>query len=305
MKSRRWAKSIVPLWIGLAGCVGGPQVDMVIEETPRSAVSLERISDRTFQAAHPVRVGRDVVQRALQGIAVRDRSGLAQAFGSGQAPVIAAFSADDAAMLAPAIAEALARAAADQQVAFRVVQSGSALTIQRTGAGVGSSEQAVGGTSRETTEGSLFIYGRSIYVTLRSFRAREERADTVNMPNRRLPDPTGLQQREVTFVPHSVMRPDDYAPAFAVEQGLKTLVLDQDRLAAVPLGPTPSPAGPSNTPPAPATQIHTPGRTQAVPGGDLQQIREDMKKKDTELEELRKELQEIKRQLGERASPSR
>ncbi|MBX3237953.1 MAG: hypothetical protein KF814_17550 [Nitrospiraceae bacterium] len=305
MTSRSWTASIMTLWLGLAGCMGGPQVDMVIEETPRSAVSLERIPDRTFQAAHPVRLSRDLVQRALQGIAVRDRSGIAQTFGSSEAPVIAAFSAEEAALLAPGIAEALARAASDQQVAFRVLQPSSSLTRPRTGAGVGSSESVAAGTSREMTEGSLFLYGRSIYVTLRSFRSRDERPDTVNMPNRRIPDPTGLQQREVVFVPQSVMRADTYAPAFTAAQGLTTLVLDQDRLASASLGPAPSPASPAVAAPAPASPAGMPGQTQAAPGGDLQQIKEDMKKKDTELEELRKELQEIKRQLGGQGTPKR
>lgn len=308
--NRRYIQGcLLALCLGLAGCLGGAQVDVMIQESPRGAVYLERIPDRQFQAAHPVRLTTDLVQRALQGVAVRDRGGLLQSLGSGPEPVVAAFSAEDVAFLAPAVAEALTHAAADQQVGFRVRQTGVPGYGQRTGAGVGSSEPPLSLTPQETTSGSLFVYGRSIYVTLSEIRHRAERPDTVNMPNRRLPDQTGLLQREVLFVPESVLRPDQYTPAFAAEGGRKTLVLDQERLAATSLVPTTAPVSSpaTNRERSPGVQPTT--VPQPVPGGDLQQIKDEMKKKETELEELRKELQDIKRQLGEqsreRAAPAR
>jgi hypothetical protein len=296
------------LVLGLPGCFGTPQIDMMVEQSARGSVYLERIPDRDFQAAHPVRLAPDVVHRALRGVAVRDQSGILQSLGGAEPSVLAAFSDEDAAFLVPGIVDALSRAATDQQVGFRVNQTGSPGYSQRTGAGVGSSEPPLNLAPKETTSGSLFVYGRSIYITLREFRHRNEPPDTVNMPNRRVPDPTGLQHREVVFVPSTVLRPDVYAPAFAAAGGLKTLVLDQDRLIHIPLSPAADqPSVPAKASGGPSESI--PSGTQAAPGDDLQQIRDDMRKKETELDELRKELQEIKRQLGEssreRSAPRR
>ncbi len=290
----------------LHGCLGGPQVDMTVAESPRGTVSLERIPDRQFQAAHPIRLAPDLIQRVLKGVGVRDRGGLLQSLGADQGSVMAAFTEEDLVFLVPAITDALTRAAADQQVGFRIIQTGGPVYGRRTGAGVGSSEPPLSLASQETTSGRLFVYGRSIYLTLTAFRHRAEPPDTVNMPNRRLPDPTGLQHRDVLFIPGSVLQPEGYAPAFASEGGLTTLVIDQDRLAQLPIAPTAPPApvpaqAKPDQPPAPREQASPPPGTT----GDLQQIKEEMKRKETELEELRKELREIKRQLGDRSDPTR
>jgi hypothetical protein len=281
---------------------------MMVQESARVAVSLERIPDRQFQAAHPVRLAPELVHRALRGLAVRERGGILQSLGGGEEHVVAAFSEEDAALLLPGILDGLSRAAADQQVGFRVVQTGSPGYSQRTGAGVGSSEPPLSLSPQETTSGSLFVYGRSIYLTLREFRHRKEPPDTVNMPNRHLPDPTGLQHREVIFVPSTVLRPDAYAPAFATADGLKTLVLDQDRLIHVPLSSTAADHSPPTTGNDPASKPQ-PTTTHAPAGDALQQIKDEMKRKETELDDLRKELQDIKRQLGEssrdRSAPRR
>lgn len=290
--TRRHAPALCFILFLLTGaCATNPQLDVTIQESARGGVYLERIPTRQFQAAHPIRLAPELIARSLQGLAVRDGKGLLQSFSSSQNQPIPAFSEADIAFLAPAIAEGLRQAAADQQIGFRVVQAVDSGSQERTGAGVGSAGPALRRATESTTAGRLFVYGRSLYLTLHQFRHWVEPPDTINMPNRRLPEHTGLRNRTVLFSPESALRPDIYAPAFAAEDGLTTLVIDYDALAKAPaasqaavMPPQPSPAiAPETAPPL---------------RDDLQQIKEQMKQKESEVEELRKELQDIKRQLG-------
>ncbi|WHZ22519.1 MAG: hypothetical protein OJF47_001631 [Nitrospira sp.] len=298
----RLSTLVLLVMLFIAGCKTGSQLDMAILESPQGAVYLERIPTRQFQAAHPVRLDSQLIARVLQGVTVREDNGLLQSIGMGQKPIVAAFSQADIAFLAPAIAKGLSQAAADQQIGFRLSRTEDTLYRERAGAGVGSSDPPAYRVSESTTAGRLFVYGRSLYLTLHQFRHRPEPADSIDMPNRRLPDPTGLRNHTVRFVPESVLRPDIYTPAFATEEGFTTLVIDYDVLAklpasavTLPLQTLPPPAAAQPRPaPASAPNEASPSKD------DLRQIREEMKQKETEVEDLRKELEEIKRQLSNR-----
>ncbi|MCC2639970.1 MAG: exported protein of unknown function [Nitrospira sp.] len=279
------------------GCRTGAQLDVMILESAQGAVYLERIPTRQFQATHPIRLPPELIAQSLQGVLIREAKGLLQTFSKNQKPMVPAFSPGDIAFLAPAIANGLSQAAADQQVAFHVAQAGEAGFRERAGAGIGSSESPPHPIPEDRTAGKLFVYGRSLYVTLHQFRYRAERADNVSMPNRRLPEPTGLRNRTVLFMPESALRPDIYAPAFAADEGFTTLVIDYDALAKFPaqsmeLQSAPQPGAAQSQP----SQTNTP--TSPPLKDDVREIKEHMKRKEREVEELRKELQDIKRQLG-------
>ncbi len=276
------------LSLALSSCASSPEVDTVINESSHGAVYLERISDRSFQAAHPLKLHQDTVARVLSGIQVKEDQGLLRSLARGQTALVPAFSSDEVRFLSPLITEALTKAASDQQVGFRLIQYGSGFS-QRTGGGVGSSEVSDVLTVQEMTRGALYAYGRSLYVTLTEYRARSERPDTVNMPNRRLPDSTGLTNRTLSFAPESAKRPDSFRGKQATDS---TLVIDYELLASFPEIPAPhsaptraeSQAPPSNQP-LPETEKQ------------LRALEDEMRHKNVELEELRKELQEIRRQL--------
>ena len=140
--------------------------------------------------------------------------------------------------------------------------------------GTCSSEQPLGPGAAESTKGSLYAYGRSLYLTLTEYRHRLEHAETINMANRRISNPTGLANRTVHFVPESAKRPDSYRTAQSTDA---TLVIDYDLLAAMPAAPDMR---------STAAQPPTP-----VKGEPTQ--------RDTDLDALRKELQDIKKKLAE------
>ncbi|MGQ0811202.1 MAG: hypothetical protein ACT4OO_08245 [Nitrospiraceae bacterium] len=289
------------------GCASGPEVDSTIHQTDKGAVYLERIADRSFQAAHPIKLELVTVARVLHGVMVKDEQDFLQTMVAGTASVSSAFSDEEVGFLAPLIAEGLTKAAPDQQVGFRIVQTGAPVYSQTVGGGVGSSEPPLHLSPSETTSGAVYAYGRSLYLTITQLRHRAERPDTINMANRRLPDLTGLAKRDVLFLPESARRPDSYRGQNSTDA---TLVIDYELLSALPL---------SSTPPASAAQSQAPTKSdgqsfspvQSITGPakppepsgaeaqELQTIKEQINKKDTEVEALRKELQDIKRQLAE------
>ena len=268
--------------LALSGCATGPDVDETIKDSPRGSVYLERIADRSFQAAHPIKLDVVTITRVLSGVYVRNDQSTVQTFLSGKPDALRAFSDEEVTFLTPLIAEGLRRAAPDQQVGFRIAQIGIPGHAHNTGGGVGSSEPPLTLHPRESTTGVIHAYGRSLYLTLTEYRLRTEPANTINMANRRLPDDTGLLNHTVLFVPEAAKRPDSYLDARSTD---KTLVIDYALLAALPAS-AGSPSSESSPPP-----MASPPATTKEKG--------DPAKNDGEIEALRKELQEIKRQLAE------
>lgn len=268
--------------VASSACSTRPEVDVTLHESPQGAVYLERISDRSFQAAHPIRIDSNTIALVLRGVLVRSDQGILQNLLAGKPDALRAFSDDDVAYLAPLISDGLMRAAADQQVGFRIEQIGLPGYSERVGAGVGSSEPPLTLRPRETTTGVIYAYGRSLYLTLTQYRYRQEPATTISMANRRIPDASGLVNHTVSFVPEAAKRPDSYHDARSTD---KTLVIDYELLAKLPPASSGSASAQSSTTPAPP-----PASTSGNP---------EPAKKDSDIEALRKELQEIKRQLAE------
>jgi hypothetical protein len=102
---------------------------------------VERISDRSFQAAHPIALSADTKAWVFSGAVVKENRGLLGNLVAGKPEAIRAFRDEAVAYLAPLLVEGLTRAASDQQVGFRVGQTG---------------------TPAESTKGSLNAYGRSL-----------------------------------------------------------------------------------------------------------------------------------------------
>jgi len=279
---------VMDLALLLTGCSTGPELDLILHNSNRATITLERIADRSFQAAHPIRLPPDTLTRVLRGILVREELGLVQNLLAGKSETRRAFSDDEVAYLAPLLVDGLARAAADQQVGFRIPQTGDPTYSERVGAGVGSSEPPLQMRPKESTSGFLYAYGQSLYLTITQYRYRPEPPDTINMANRRLPDDTGLAHRTILFAPGSAIRPASYRDSRSTDS---TIVIDYALLAALPaesVSPPPPPVVPASSPKGPAPAPVVPPVVQ-----------EPSQTRERELDEMKKELQDIKRQLAE------
>jgi hypothetical protein len=274
-------------WITLAlsACATRPDLDLTIHESARGAVYVERIPDRSFRAAHPITLSADTMARVLRGVSVNDSRG--PVLGNlipGKSEVGRAFEDKDVEYLAPLLVAGLTRAASDQQVGFRVVQVSAAANSQVAGLtfcvdsvrfpGTCESDLPSGEISEESTAGSLYTYGQSLYLTLTEYHYRTKRAETSTTANRRIFNPSGMGNRTVHFVPESAKRPDSYRTALSTDT---TLVIDYGLLATLPVAPEMR-----------STPLHSPTPVKGEPA-----------QRDTDMDELRKEMQEIKKKLAE------
>lgn len=270
--------------LALSACATGSDLDLTIHESDRGAVYVERIPDRSFQTAHPVTLSADTMARVLRGVVVKDGRGGLGNLASGKSEAIRAFGNEDVEYLTPLLIEGLTKAAADQQIGFRVVKIIEPIQSQSVGTviclsdvrfpGVCESEKSQGTTSEESTEGSLYAYGRSLYLTLTAYRHRTEQAETSTVASRRLLNLAGLGNRTVHFVPESAKRPDSYRTARSTDT---TLVIDYGLLATMPV----------------VSDVRsTPGQSPTTVKGEPTQ-------RDADMDELRKELLEIKKKLVE------
>jgi hypothetical protein len=253
--------------LALSGCATGSELDISIHESERGAVYVERIPDRSFHAAHPITLSADTMARVLRGVVVKDNRGFLANLVAGKPEAVRVFGDEDVEYLAPFLVEGLTRASSDQQVGFRVVQTRA---------------------PAESTKGSLYAYGRSLYLTLPWLIA-------VSRYGAGGPTPSST----ILFIPASAKRPDSYLDARSTDA---TLVIDYELLASLPpapdtaVRPAPQPAS------APTTGIP------AEPLKESSPANEQKAQRDVELEALREEVQDIKRQLAEQKedrSPSK
>ena len=268
-------------FLASTACLGRPEIDVVINDSPQGAVYLERIPNRSFQAAHPIKIPTTTIAQVLRGVLARNEQGFLQTVLAGKPDSLRAFSEEQIAYLAPLISDGLARAAPDQRIGIRLSQAGTFGYSQKSGAAVGSTEPPLQLAPQESTKAFVYAYGRSLYLTFTQYRLRPETGETINMANRRVPDSTGLANYKLLFVPEAARRPDSYRDALSTDH---TLVLDYEMLAGLPPeSPTPS----AQTAPAAVTPSAGPS------------VQEPPSRRDPEIDALRKELEEIKRQLAE------
>lgn len=278
----------------LLGCAASrPQV--VVHESPRGSVLIEK-ADRGLQTAHPIVIDPVVIQKVLQGIYVQEEASALETLLTSSPKIARVFSDRDVEFFSPLLSTALSQASHDQIVRFRVHYQGGVIP-PGAGAGVGSSEP-VSSPKIATTSGTLYAYGLSLNVTLAEYHHRAERPDAINMPNRRLPDPTGLGTRKVLFLPEAARRPDNFAPTGDPE--FTTLVVDYQLLSKLPAS-TLEREQQKIQAEAGVAQPGTPASQEGT-SKDIETIKDLLIKRDKELEAVKDELKAIKKQLGEEGS---
>ncbi len=256
------------------------QTGKILFDDPRGTVSLQTISDQLVHANHPINLDPTLLAQVLRGMEVQDQErGLQKLFGGAPAP-IPVFSDDEIQFLAPLLAEALRKAAPNERIEYRVQTTleGSIL------------ESAV----TETTAGSLYAYGRSLYMTLSQYRYAPARVnlhanDGAYRMNR--PDASGLQSRILLFTPSSAQRSDAYNPQEGGKSTDRFLAVDYQLLQQAP----PAAATTGQTAPQTGTSP-MPGSPAGTSASEAQTHKTEALAQ--EVEALRKELQSVQQQLG-------
>lgn len=279
----------------LTACVSTPEFDAPLGHSSLGSVFLERIPDRSFHAAHPTILDGAILRTALEGILVEDTHVSMSALLVEKPRPLRAFADAEVAFLAPLLSDGLRQAAPDQQIGFTLAHQTNLLSHQGSaGAGVGSSVMQSASPAQETSAGSVFVHGRSLHIQFHRLRVKPERPDAVNMPNRRLPDHTGLTDHMLSFAVPSARRPASYVIRGDADA---TLVLDYEQLAGLK-SPPPPVAAPVPSQPKPGANSNAPATGREA---DVRTLQEQMQQKDRELESVRKELEDIRRRLNGRS----
>jgi hypothetical protein len=294
---RRFRKSLfflALLCFASTACSATAQSHRVLVDDPRGTLSLQPISDQSIQASHPINLEPALIARVLSGMHVQERQRTLQELlaGSSSVPV---FSPEEVQFLAPRIAKALTTAGTGEAVAFLATSP-----RQNTGR----LEHSV----TETTAGSLYAYGLSLYVTLSQYRYAPTQMNADGLAHRRLPDPSNLSNRTLLFTPSAAQRSDTFHRPTGGSPTDRFLVIDYQLLqqtapaAAITEQPAPQMerATPAREPLAGVKPPDSPSRAtepMAQREAEIRTLKDLVVKKDLELEAVRKELQSVRKQL--------
>jgi len=264
------------------------QTGKILFDDPRGTVSLQTIPDRSIHATHPINLEPALLAQVLKGIQVQDQGDhMFQKLLAGPSSPVPAFSDEQIQFLAPLLAEGLRTASPDQQIEYRVQTSYEGSMLEA--------------TSTETTAGSLYAYGRQLFVTLSQYRYSKTRAN-VNVRNINYQsvgmDYTGLSHHILLFTPKAAQRSDSFDPPPTGKSTDRFLAIDYQLLQHAPVATTgrTAPESVSDTS-AQATEAL------AKREAEIQALRDRVNKNASEMETLRKELQSVQDQLGPTTGP--
>ena len=264
--------------IGTACSTTAPTGKILFED-PRGTVSLQAMADQSIQATQPITLEPTLVAQILKGMTVQDQERSIQRLLAGRSSPVPVFSDDQIQFLAPLLAEGLRTAAPTERVAYRVqtTHPGSMLESSIT----------------ETTAGSLYAYGRQLYVILSQYRYAPTRANlNVNDTAYRMsrPDSSGLRDRILLFTSSAALRSNAFDPPIGKESTDRFLAIDYQLLQQAPTAATAE-----QTAPQTGTSL-TPGSS--VGAGASESQARSTEALSQEVEALRKELQSVQQQLG-------
>jgi hypothetical protein len=255
----------------------------ILFDDPRGTVSLETIPDQSIQATHPINIEPAVIAQVLKGIEIQDQGDhMFQRLLTGPSSSVPVFSYEHIQFLAPLLAEGLRTASPDQQIDYRVetTYEGSGLESSYT----------------ETTAGSLYAYGRQLFVTLSQYRYSKARAN-VNIRNINYQsvgmDYTGLKNHVLLFIPRAAQRSDGFDPPPSGKSTDRFLAIDYQLLQHAPVATTGGTA-PENVSGNSAQATEALAKREA----EMQALQDRINKNASEVETLRKALQSVQEQIG-------
>ena len=178
----------------------------ILFEDPRGSVSLQTISNPLIQASHPINLEPALLTQILTGLKIHEHGIGPHRFVmgfAGQPSTYPLFSEDQIQFLAPLLAEGLRTATANQSIEYRVVTTHEGSNRFQS-------------PTRETTAGSLYAYGRQLYVILSQYRYNPMRTNLsmgdITYRSQEPLDYSGLRYRTLRFTPKAALQADSPDP---------------------------------------------------------------------------------------------
>jgi len=125
-----------------SGCAGGTK----LAHNAKGSVSLEEVTDWSFEASHPAVIDQLTITKIVKGLYSNDGMSGSSRMSAGGSKPMRIFSDEDAEFLSPLLAQGLSMAKPEQLVGFRVSSSA--------------------GSGSEPTTGSIYVQKGSIYFTI-------------------------------------------------------------------------------------------------------------------------------------------
>jgi len=265
--------------VGTACGITAPTGKILFDD-PRGTVSLQTMSDQSIQATHPVNLEPTLLAKILRGIEIQDQEHGLQQYLAGRSSPVPVFSDDQIRFLAPLLAEGLRTAAPDQRIEYRVqtTQKGSMLESSTT----------------ETTAGSLYAYGRQLYVTLSQYRYNQMRVNMSTQDSfgrQATVDYSNLRDRALLFTPKAAQRIDSFDPPTGGKSTDRFLAVDYELLQQA------SPAIATTGKTAPQTERAAPVRESPAGTGASEAPSHTTEALAQQVETLRKQLESVQKQL--------
>lgn len=276
------------LMLVLAGCAGTQIPVTTVHQTPRSAVFIETVADKSFRAAHPIKLREETVADVLRGVHTKPKTDLLLLVGKAvrttDLGAARTFFEDDIELLTPHLTAALAQAAPNQRIGFRLSYPPPIPTRSKKG------EPNV-----ETTSGYLFADSLSLHLTLTQYHYMPGKSEVMQKEPRPLPDPDGLRDREVKFIPEAAVRQDpDSESSWFSGSNDRTVTIDYQMLTKL-LAMPPEPQRPAATPagqPIPSAPVSP---APAASDAEMRAFREELKTMQKKLDEQNAELERLKK----------
>jgi len=252
----------------------------ILFDDPRGTVSLQTMSDQSIQATHPITLDPALLAEILRGIEIQDQERGLQKLIIGVSSPVPVFSDDQISFLAPLLAEGLRTATADQLVEYRVNATHKGFAFES--------------STTETTAGSLYAYGRQMFVILSQYRYSPTRTN-MNLNDMayrsRRPDSSGLLNRILLFNPSDAERSDSFDPPEGGKSTDRFIIVDYQLLQQA------SPAVATTERRAPQTERAAPNRESPAGASASEAPSHTTETLAQEVENLRKELQSVQKQL--------
>lgn len=286
---RHWARQLLhtPLPILVLLCVVGTACSTtdknirILFEDPRGTVSLQAMADQSIQATHPITLDPVLIAQILRGMEVQDQERGIQKLLIGPPPPVPVFSDDQIQFLAPLLAEGLRTAAPDQRIGYRVQTTHKGTFLES--------------STTETTAGSLYAYGRQLYVKLSQYRYSPVKTNLIlmgDMSHRSpLHDTSGLKNRILLFTPSTAQRPDAFDTPDKEKPTDKILAIDYQMLQEAPAAASVEGLTPQMRSTAPVRETLPGAGPPEAPTHSTEALAQ-------EVETLRKELKSVQQQLG-------
>ena len=285
--------SVISTACGMIGQTGN-----VLFDDPRGTVSLQTIPDQSIQANHPINLEPALLTQLLTGMVLHDE-GLGEHHVRGFQTLVVGntdltypvFSEDQIQFLTPLLGEGLRMATPNQAVEFRVVTTHEGSNRFQS-------------PTKETTAGSLYAYGRQLYMILSQYRYNPMLTN-LNMAeaSHRSEDPldySGLKYRTLRFTLKAALRSDNPDPPTIGKKTDRFIAVDYQLLQQA----WRNLEAKRNATPQPSSGTASVGESQeAVREAEARARAAEAQARNTEalaqeVETLKKQLESIQKQLG-------